>query len=106
MAADGSLPYELARTRPLNYSMFALRAYMSLARLGEMLDVNLYDYHTRNGSGLRKSLDYILPYVKGEKTMNKTDVAKTRPQPFLEALKLANEHYHNPAYDVGHTLGK
>lgn len=29
LAADGTLPLELARTRPMNYSMYVLRAYLT-----------------------------------------------------------------------------
>ena len=67
LAADGSFPLELARTRPMNYSLYILRAYLTLARLGDILGVNLYDAQTSKGVGLQTAIDFILPYVHGEK---------------------------------------
>ena len=100
IASDGSLPLELARTRPMNYSLYTLRAYLTLARLGEELGVNLYDAKTKNGAGLKTAIDYILPYTIGAKALEKTDVAPWKADAFLYALHIANKHYKNPAYEV------
>ena len=99
MAADGSLPLELARTRPMQYSIYTLRAYLTLARLGEVLGVNLYDVQTKNGSGLQKSIDFILPYARGEKLLPRQDVAEWKADAFFLMLHAANRHYRNPAYE-------
>lgn len=89
LAADGSLPLELARTRPVNYSMYALRAFLTLARVGDELGVDLYGVTTKNGASLDKACRFILPYAKREKQWKKPDIAPFQPKPFLEALKLA-----------------
>lgn len=89
LAADGSLPLELARTRPVNYSIYALRAFLTLARVGQELGVDLYRVRTRNGASLAQACGYILPYVKGEKKLEKPDIAPFCSREFLQALKLA-----------------
>ena len=99
IAEDGSLPLELARTRPLHYSLYTLRACLTLARVGEEVGVPLYDAVSSNGRSLKLAIDYILPYAKGEKALPRKDIAKDDEAPFWHALHLANRHYHNPAYE-------
>ena len=42
---------------------------------------------------------FILPYVRGEKQLEKRDVADWKASSFRQALRLANRHYHEPAFD-------
>lgn len=100
IAADGSLPLELERTRPLHYSLFNLRAYLVLARLGEGMAIHLYDVKTPDGTGLKQSLRYYLPYVKGEKKLPRQDITPADTRPFLKALFLANSHYEDPDFSL------
>ena len=60
---DGSQPREIGRTRSFSYSVFNLRAFMELARLGEHAGVNLWSYVPRTGGGIRRALDYLAPYA-------------------------------------------
>jgi hypothetical protein len=66
IAKDGSLPRELERTRSLHYSHFALEAAFNLAQLGECVGADLWHYQTQDGRGLRKALDFLLPYAGRE----------------------------------------
>ena len=104
--SDGSIPRELARTRPMNNSLYALRALLTLARVGDDVGTDLYDARSTNGRSLTQAIDYILPYVKGEKTMAKEDVAAYHDKDFRLALHLANQHYHNPAYELPRNEGR
>ena len=99
-AADGSLPLELARTRPMQYTLYTLQAYLTLAALGDTLGINLYDVETANGSGIARGIDYVLPFVKGEKSMEKKDVMDYKKDVFVRMLHMANRHYKNPAYEI------
>ena len=99
IAEDGSLPLELARTRPLHYSLFTLRGFLTLARVGEEMGIDLYDRKSSNGRSLKLAIDYILPYAKGEKTISHEAAADDQDVPFWLSLHLANGHYKNPAYD-------
>jgi hypothetical protein len=64
---DGSLPEELARTRSLHYSLFAIEAWMQVAKVSrDVGGFDLYHYQTKDGRGLRKTLDFLVPYLLGE----------------------------------------
>ncbi|HFQ7286769.1 TPA: alginate lyase family protein [Yersinia enterocolitica] len=62
LAADGSQPLELARTRSFHYSYFSLQAAILMAQLADKVHVDLWHYHTPNGSGLIKALDFMAPF--------------------------------------------
>jgi hypothetical protein len=59
---DGSQPFELRRTNSLDYSMINLLALFDLASIGERVGIDLWNYEI-HGSGIRKALDYVLPYA-------------------------------------------
>ncbi|HSB28305.1 MAG TPA: alginate lyase family protein [Pyrinomonadaceae bacterium] len=67
IAADGSFPEELRRTKPYAYSLFNLDA---LATICEMLSTpadNLWRFVTADGRGIAKALAYMYPYIKEKK---------------------------------------
>ncbi|MPY58460.1 alginate lyase family protein [Streptomyces spongiae] len=65
IAADGSQPQELTRTRSWHYSTFALVAYTRLAAIGRHVGVNLWSYEGPDGQSLFKAVDYLLPAASG-----------------------------------------
>jgi len=65
--ADGRQPFELSRTKSLDYSLFNLLGLFKLAIIGEHVGINLWNYKTADGGGLRKALDHLIPYALGEK---------------------------------------
>jgi hypothetical protein len=60
---DGSQPQELVRTRAFSYSLMNLRGTFILARLGEHVGVDLWNYETKDGRSLRKALEFLIPYI-------------------------------------------
>jgi len=66
VAPDGSLPKELARTRALHYSYFALEALVGTAQFGRCVELDLWRYQTADGRGLRAAFDFLAPYVGRE----------------------------------------
>ena len=62
LAADGSQPLELARTRSFHYSYFSLQAGILMALLADKVQVSLWHYQTPNGSSLIKALDFMAPF--------------------------------------------
>lgn len=60
---DGRQPLELQRTASLGYSSFNLQAFCSLATAAEYVGADLWHYETPDGRGIRKALDFLLPYV-------------------------------------------
>ena len=62
IAPDGSQPLELERTKAWSYSVGNLAGLMALARIGEHVDVDLWQYETKDGRSIRKALDFLAPY--------------------------------------------
>jgi hypothetical protein len=63
MAADGSFPAELARTKPYGYSIFQLDNLATLAHVLSTPDENLWDFSLPDGRGLRKAVSYLFPFL-------------------------------------------
>lgn len=63
MAADGSFPLELARTKPYNYSAFLLDNLTSVCLLLSTHEDNLWEYETPDGKNYQKALDFLSPYI-------------------------------------------
>ncbi|MER6788866.1 alginate lyase family protein [Streptomyces sp. NPDC000658] len=92
IAADGSQPQELTRTRSWHYSTFDLVAYTRLADVGRHVGVNLWKYRGPDGQSLFKAVDYLLPAATG---------AAVWPHPELEFLRYAATDVVHAAADAG-----
>jgi hypothetical protein len=64
MAANGSYPEELARTKPYSYSLFNLDATASLLWILSDETLNDWNYRLPDGRGIWKGLEYMLPFLK------------------------------------------
>ncbi len=64
LAADGSLPQELSRTRSLHYSFFTLEAAAHTATLAECVGIDLWRTRTHDGRDLQAAFSYVAPYAK------------------------------------------
>ncbi|MFC9849166.1 alginate lyase family protein [Streptomyces sp. NPDC060223] len=92
IAADGSQPQELARTRSWHYSTFDLVAYTRLAAIGRHVGVNLWSYQGPDGQSLFKAVDYLLPAATG---------AAPWAYPELEFYRFAASDIVHAAADAG-----
>ncbi|HEX3730341.1 MAG TPA: alginate lyase family protein, partial [Opitutaceae bacterium] len=63
MAADGSFPRELARTKPYGYSIFNLDVMTALAQVLSRPGENLIDYTLSDGRSLAKGIAFLAPYL-------------------------------------------
>jgi len=63
MAADGSLPLELKRTKPFGYSIFNLDALATLCQILSTPQDNLWEYNTPDGRSIKKGIVYLHPYL-------------------------------------------
>lgn len=65
---DGRQPAELARADAFGYSIFNLEALSTLAEIGRRIDIDLWDYRSADGRGIRVAAEWLLPYASGEKS--------------------------------------
>ncbi|MFJ1967595.1 alginate lyase family protein [Streptomyces sp. NPDC087903] len=97
IAADGSQPQELARTRSWHYSTFDLVAYTRLADIGRHVGVNLWKYRGPDGQSLFGAVDYLLPAATA---------AAPWPHPELEFHRYAAADIVHAAADAGDTRAR
>ena len=90
---DGRQPLELERTRSWHYSVFNLEALMSLARLGEHVGVDLWHYQTSDGRSIRKALDFLVPFARGEKKWSYQELGEWQPQILSPLIQRSATHY-------------
>ncbi|MGA0559697.1 alginate lyase family protein [Larkinella sp. VNQ87] len=63
MAADGSFPLELRRTKPYGYSLFNLDAMTTICQILATPADNLWTYQTPDGRSIEKGIRYLYPFV-------------------------------------------
>jgi len=60
---DGRLPYELERNRAWTYTTVTVDKFVQLATMGNRLGVDLWNYTTPEGGGIRAAIDYLARYA-------------------------------------------
>ena len=63
IAADGSFPLELARTKPYGYSLFDLDAFGMAAHVLSTSSEDLWSYTLSDGRGLAQCFRFIAPFI-------------------------------------------
>ena len=63
MAADGSFPQELRRTKPYGYSLFNLDAMTMICLILSDEKNDLWNYKTSDGRSIRKGIEFLYPYI-------------------------------------------
>lgn len=92
---DGRQPLELARTKAWSYSVGNLDGLMTLARLGENVGVDLWNYQTPDGRSIRKALYFLVPFANGEKKWSYQQLGEFQPVILSSLLERAAPHYNN-----------
>lgn len=95
---DGSQPHELARTRSLSYSTMNLEAFILLAKLGESVNVDLWNYSTKDGRNIRKAIDFVQPYASGDKKWTKQQIVEFETERLNAVVRLAVGKYDDAAF--------
>jgi hypothetical protein len=63
MAADGSFPLELKRTKPYGYSIFNLDAMVMICQILSTKEKDLWRYTTPDGKNIQKGIRFLYPYL-------------------------------------------
>ena len=95
---DGSMPREMTRTNLLGYTVFNLQALTHLADLASRTGVDLWDYQTTDGRGIRQAIVHVLPYITGEKRWNGQQILQFRDRGMFIPLRRVGSALHERRY--------
>ena len=96
---DGRQPNELKRTQAWSYSLFNLEALFNAASLADKSGVDLWSYETADKRGIRKALDWLLPFAIGERQWSYPQISAWRPEKLAPFLRRAAGRYREPTYE-------
>ncbi len=68
VAPDGSLPLELARTKPYSYCLFDLDVMSTICQTLSTATDNLWTFTTPDGRSMRKVVAFMYPFIKDRRT--------------------------------------
>jgi len=94
---DGQQPLELARTLSWHYSVFNLQAWLRLASLGERVGLDVWNFQTRDGIGIRCGVDYLARLV-GNEEWTHPQIAPREFAGFFGLLWHAADKWHDERY--------
>ncbi|MGA2916490.1 MAG: alginate lyase family protein [Sedimentisphaerales bacterium] len=95
---DGRQPYELERTKSLGYSRMNLRGFFVLARLGEHISVDLWNYRSADGAGLQRALDFLTRYIDDPSSWPYKQIKGIEMESIFDLLKWAQAKYDDAIY--------
>lgn len=67
MAADGSFPLELKRTKPYGYSIFNLDAMVMICQILSTAKDDLWHYETAEGKSIKRGIAFLYPFLRDKK---------------------------------------
>jgi len=89
IAADGSFPQELRRTKPYGYSLFNLEAMATICQILSTPADNLWTFESPEGRGMRRAMEYMTPFIRDKKSWPlKPDVMYDREWPMRQSSLL------------------
>lgn len=94
---DGSMPEEMARTRPLFYSIYNLHAMFLVAHLAQKVNVDVWKAEDED-SRLRLGLDYLVPYTDSNKKWPHPTISETDRMAMFAILQMAERAYPDRNY--------
>jgi len=68
MAADGSFPEELGRTKPYGYSIFQLDLLATLCQILSTPEDDLWTFELPDGRGVRRAIQWLQPFLVDRST--------------------------------------
>lgn len=68
IAADGSFPRELSRTKPYGYCLFNLEVMATVCQILSTPEDNLFFYGLPDGRGFRMAIAFMFPFIADKKS--------------------------------------
>jgi hypothetical protein len=90
---DGKMPLELERTKSWNYSTMNLEGFVTLAELSENLGVDLWNFQTKDGRGIRKAIEFLHPFLNSENKWKYEQIEDFEPERLFPILRRAARKY-------------
>ncbi len=97
---DGRQPLELARTKSWSYSNMNLDGLMWLARLAEDVDVDLWNYQTKDGRSIRRALEYLCPFATGDQKWTYPELHGFEGKSLFPLMRRAAGHYRDENFTL------
>lgn len=103
LAADGSFPLELSRTKPYSYSLFNLDVLAIICQIASVphdRHDDLWQFQLANGNSYKKAVDFMFPFIENKKRWPyKPDVEYFDDLPNRQpSLLFAGLAYHEPRF--------
>ena len=95
---DGRQPLELERTKSWDYSVMNLEGLVELAKLGVAVGVDLWNFHTADGRGIRKAIEFLAPYGRNPKSWPTKQIEPIRTAQFSSIVREAGRRYKDPEF--------
>jgi len=98
LEVDGKQPLELERTQAMHYSAFNLDAWFKVANIAEKINVDLWNYKSADGKGIKAALDWLIPYTLGEKKWAYQQITPFDKKEMYSLMLQAYSHYKTDNY--------
>ncbi len=95
---DGRQPLELARTRPIHYSVFNLDAFTALAEMARHLGIDLWRSPVTRGGSLRAALRMVAPYADSTMRRPASEATPIAPDVFVLPMRRAQAELGDPLF--------
>lgn len=95
---DGRQPLELRRTKAWSYSNMNLDGLLQLARLSENVGVDLWNFQTKDGRGIRGALEYLYPYAMEDQKWSYQQIGGFEAKVFFPLMRRAAAHYQDQKF--------
>jgi hypothetical protein len=92
----------------MDYTIYNLEAFTTLAQVGEKVGVDLWNYISEDGRSIKLAYNYLYPYLIGESNWNYQNIVQEINRSFAPYLAIASKKFNNEDYAVivTHLLSK
>lgn len=93
ISPNGEQPLELERTKSWDYSVMNLEGLISLAVLSESVGVDLWNFETKDGRGIRKAIEFLYLFKGNEKDWKYKQIEPLKIEKLYPPMRRAGRVY-------------